>query len=206
MFENAVNDEDAGSEASDNPDKDHYDSILNELILNIEDPEFVHNDNEAVSTRLNKGWNLFMSRLYVKNLVDVILISLKADKDSTSDKWRRDLLHLLFLECDMKFSVEYTDGLWDRLGSEDQVEMLNHEKERPTLESEYNEFNCESIMGSTGLGWDKAGENKYFHGRNISKMAAARKQKVSTLSECEEAMILLNSFRPTIAHMRPFFY
>ena len=114
MFENVfdeVADEDAGSEASDNSDKKHYDSIITELIMNIEDPEFLRNENDVTSTRLNKGWNLFLSRLYVKNLVDVILISLKADKDSTSEEWRRDILHLLFHEGDIDFSVEYMDEM-----------------------------------------------------------------------------------------------
>jgi hypothetical protein len=177
MFENVVNYEDAGLEASDNSDKDHYDSILNELIFNIEDPNFVCNENDDLSTLRNKGWNLFMSRLYVKNFVDVSLISLKADKDSTSDKWRRDLLHLLLAQCDMNVSVTYTDALWGKNGSEHQMTMLNHEKERPSLESEYKEFNCESIMASTGLGWDKAEENKYFHGRNISKNGSSEKKE-----------------------------
>jgi hypothetical protein len=157
MFENVVDevdDDDAGSDASANSDKTPNNSILIDLIMNIEDPEFVHNENDNNSTRLNKGWNLFLSRLYVKNLVDVILISLKADKDPTSEEWRRTLLHSLFREADIDFSVEYMDGLWHRRVTEDQVKLLNHEKERPTLVSEYKEFNCEPIMGSTGLGWD----------------------------------------------------
>ena len=173
------------------------DYIIENLMTNTSDDNlFNKTDQDRLPAKLKKGWNLFFSRLYLKNLEDICLFGAKLVTKHDSDNERgKEALKKMLQHLHLKHSVNNVNKLWDRERTTNDTRL--HEQERPFPHEMTHEKLCvESVMNTTGPGWTDVGKKKYFPPGSLKKVGSLAKTKAMTmtsLQDCEEANILLRT-------------
>ena len=173
-------------------------NYINENLMTnkYDDKLFNKTEKDDFPDQLKKGWNLFLSRLYLKNLEDVCLFWAKLATKHDSDNERgKEALKKMLKHFHLNSDVEKIDELWDRERTTNDTRL--HEQERPFPHEMTHEKLCvESVMNTTGPRWTDDGKKQYFPPGSLKKVGSFSKTKemtMTSLRDCEEANILLRT-------------